>query len=301
MELAQVEAFVRVTEEGSFTQAGERLGLTQPAVSARIAALEAALGGPLLERGGRELQLTPLGQRFLPFATRMLTIRDDSLEMVRRVQAGTEGQASLVAIDTLAAYLLPEPLKRFRRAYPAVDLTVRLRLPREALVMLGDGAVSLGLIGRPVQLKGVQVHAHFQEPIQVVAAPHHPLAQRPGPLATAELVTHTLFRVPLHPQMMSMIESLAEQARAASGGAIVWLPAFTAIPLIKEGRGLALLPESFVRKEVAQGELTLLQVHDLPRLRHEPILISRMGHELDGPTAAFVSMMRAEWRHMLVD
>ncbi len=65
MELSQIEAFSRTVHEGSFTRAAESLNLTQPAVSARIAMLEAELGGTLFERRGRQLQLTPLGQHFL--------------------------------------------------------------------------------------------------------------------------------------------------------------------------------------------------------------------------------------------
>ena len=66
MELGQLEAFDRVARDGTFTRAAESLGLTQPAVSTRISLLEAELGGELFERRGRQLFLTPLGERFLP-------------------------------------------------------------------------------------------------------------------------------------------------------------------------------------------------------------------------------------------
>ena len=136
MEFGQIEAFERVARLGSFTRAADDLNLTQPSISARIAGLETELGGMLFERGRRRLRLTPLGEIFLPYAERTLATLADGMQAARNYAEGSLGQVSIASLDTSALYILPQPMKRFRDEYPAIDLTIKLRPPRLTIDML---------------------------------------------------------------------------------------------------------------------------------------------------------------------
>ncbi len=300
MELGQLQAFEAVAREGSFTRAAESLGLTQPAVSVRVSQLEAELGGPLFERGGRGLRLTPMGQTFLPYAERALSAVTDGAQVVQRHLEGTAGRVAVVAIDTIAMVLLPKPFARFRREYPSVDITIRLRIGQSILAHLHRGTANLGLTAAPLWDHGMRVLAHFQEPVRAVVGSGHPLTKR-GPLTLEDLYQHTIYRVSLSKHVTALVEGIAEQARQGSGGAMIVIPAQMAVGILLEGRGVAFLPQSYVQAYVDSGGLTFLDVTDLPQMFNEPLLICAEGRDLDAPTAAFVAMVRRQWRALLVD
>src|SRR5262245_22155681 len=100
MDTDQLLAFARVVREGSFSRAARTLDIGQPAVSARIQALEAQLGGPLLTRG-RRIGLTALGAGFLPFAQRALEALDEGKRSARLAQSGDRGRVTLACLGSL--------------------------------------------------------------------------------------------------------------------------------------------------------------------------------------------------------
>jgi DNA-binding transcriptional LysR family regulator len=303
MEFGQIEAFERVARLGSFTRAADDLNLTQPSISARIAGLEAEVGGPLFERGRRRLRLTPLGEIFLPYAERTLATLADGLQAAQSHTEGRLGQVTLASLDTSAMYMLPGPMQRFRSEYPAIDLTIKLRPNRFTIDMLYEGEATLGLIAAPLWDKGIQILAHFQERVRAVASPQHGLAirqQEQGTLMLEDFYDHTLYRMALAPRITALVEGIAEHGRRGSGGAVVSIPTMMARHLLISGMGVAFLPENFVQSSVDDGRLVFLEVEDMPLLYNELLLVSLKGRELDRPNAAFVRMIRAQWHHILV-
>ncbi len=305
IEIKQLEAFERVAREGNFTRAAEEMRLSQPAISTRIATLEKTLGGHLFERGGRQLRLTQLGKLFLPYAERMLTVLLDGVQAVHGFTEGKVGHVAIAALDALAMNMLSEAMRQFRQTFPAIDFTIRFRKPRDIIGMLYDGTASLGLTSAPLWDKGVQIQAHFQEPVRAVVAATHALAQQQtaqqGSLSIADIYNHTIYRVTINARVTSMIESIVENARQGSGGAVIFLPAIMAMRLLQQGLGMAFLPQSFVQDDVKAGDLVFLNISDLPQLYHEPLLVSLAGRTLDKPNAAFVEMVKAQWQEILVD
>lgn len=303
MELAQIEAFALAARERSFTRAADVLGLTQPSVSARIAALEAELDGPLFERGGRALRLTPLGRAFLPYAERALAALNDGREAAQRTAEGKLGHVRLAGVPPLVTYMLSRPLERFRADFPAVDITFRARRSPEILAMLHNGETTLGLLSAPVWDKGMQFYARFREAVRPVAAPDHPLARQQAAgqaLHLEDFYDHTLFRTTLNPTVTAFIQGIGERARRGSGGAVITLPALMTLRPLILGQGVAFLTEEFVGRQVGLGNLVFLEVADMPPLFNEIVLIGLAGRELDPPTAAFVRILRAEWYRTLI-
>ena len=305
MELGQLEAFERVAREGNFSRAAEELQLTQPAVSARIAALEKRLGGSLFQRGGRQLHLTKLGKLFLPYAERILTAMVDGMVAVNSFHEGKIGQVTIAALDALAMTMLTKPMQQFRQQLPAIDLTIRYRMPRDIIDMLYDGSASLGLTSAPLWDKGIKIQAHFQEPVQAVVARTHPLAvqqyQNQRPLTLANLYNHTIYRVTINSRVTAAIENIVENARHGNGGAVVFLPATMATGLLLQGSGMAFLPKSYVKDYVADGKLVYLDISNMPQLYHEPLLVSLAGRTLDQSNAAFLEVVQNHWRDILVE
>jgi DNA-binding transcriptional LysR family regulator len=300
MELGQIEAFERAAREGSFTRAAEALHLTQPAISTRIAMLEAELGGPLFERGGRLLQLTALGQRFLPYAERMLAVLADGLQEVRNFHAGKLGEVKIAAPGPFVIGLLVDVLEDFRRQHPTVDIFIRERDKRTILEMLHDGVTTLGLVNAPVFDDNMAVLARLRDPIRAVVAPSHPLAHLPQPIRMEAIYDHTIFRVSLFPRMTAFIDTVVEHGRQGSGGAVIGVPMVMALRLATLGQGVTFLPQSYVADSVEEGELVYLSITDLPRLTSEPLLITLRNRRLDVPQQAFVEIFRARWGGLLV-
>ena len=124
MQLDQLIAFDRIAREGSFSRAAVGLGLGQPAVSARILALEDAVGGTLFVRR-RTLRLTALGESLLPYVRRALEVLREGVEASRLAQVGERGSVRIGALGSLAGGLIGPAVAEFIRTHPKVDCTVR--------------------------------------------------------------------------------------------------------------------------------------------------------------------------------
>jgi DNA-binding transcriptional LysR family regulator len=304
MELGQLAAFEAAARTGSFTRTADELDLTQPSVSARIAALEAELGGPLFERGGRGLKLTALGRIFLPYTERALATTTDGMAAVRRFYEGKLGNVRIAALREMGLYMLAEPMERFREEYPEIDFSINLRPFQDVLDLLHSGEATIGLLGAPVWDTGLAFHASFQDEVRAVAAADHPLAvqqREQGPLSLHDLMRYPILRVGLSPRVTAMVTGIAEQARQSSGGAVVSVPGVMAIRQLILGNGVAFLPRLFIEYHLEVGKLALLDVHDMGALTLDPLLVSLTGRELDVPNQAFIRMVRARWHEILVN
>ena len=296
MELDQLEAFERVAREGNFTRAAEALGLTQPAVSTRIAMLEAELRGAVFERRGRHLQLTPLGEQFLPYAERMLALRTESLQVVENFRAGRQGVVRIAAPTPFLLSFLVDVLATFRVRYPSVDVFIRERDKKTIFEMLHDGVTHLGLVNAPVFDRRFVQLARFQDPIRAVVAPMHPLARHgQRTISMDALYAHTIFRVSMFPAMTVFIDAVVEQGRRGSGGAVIAVPMVMALKLVTMGQGITFLPQSYVRPAVVAGELVYLTIEDMPSLVSEPALITYQARQLDPAHHEFVRVLEQHW------
>ncbi|MEM6282089.1 MAG: LysR family transcriptional regulator [Chloroflexota bacterium] len=300
MEVGQLEAFERAAREGSFTAAAAALGLTQPAISTRIAALERELGGPLFERGGKRLSLTSLGESVLPYADKVLSAINDAQEIAHRHREGKLGSVTIAALDTLGVAMLPEPMTAFLDVFPSVDFTIRLRIKQQILKLLHDGRVTLGLSAAPLWDKGVRVLARFRNPIRAAVSINHPLAKR-RQLTLHSLQSYPIYRSTLSPTATALIQSLTAQARQGNGTGDIYIPAIMAAPLLLQGQGVTFVPQALVQKQVDDGQLLFLQIDDMPDLFTEPLLITMADRELDTLNTAFVQMLCERWQHMRVD
>lgn len=178
MDLASLNAFIAIAETGSFSEAGERLHLTQPAVSKRIASLEQQLSVRLFDRLGREVSLTEAGRALLPRAYQILNVLDDTRRALSNLSGDISGRLTLATSHHIGLHRLPPLLRAFTKAYPQVALDIQFLDSEVAYEEILHGRVELAVITlAPETALPVQAVPVWNDPLDFVAAPEHPLAR----------------------------------------------------------------------------------------------------------------------------
>ncbi|MVW77291.1 LysR family transcriptional regulator [Pseudomonas xionganensis] len=190
MDLANLNAFIAIAELGSFSDAAERLHLTQPAVSKRIASLEQQLGVRLFDRLGREIGLTEAGRALLPRAYQILNVLDDTRRALTNLSGEVSGRLTLATSHHIGLHRLPPLLRTFTRQYPRVALDIQFLDSEVAYEEVLHGRAELAVITlAPETREPVHAVPVWDDPLDFVAAPEHPLA-RNGRISLADVARH---------------------------------------------------------------------------------------------------------------
>ena len=178
-EIHQLKYFVAVAETGSFTRAAEREGITQPTLSEQILRLESkkhGLNRRLFDRLGRKVVLTDAGQELLQHAQRILAAVKEAERSVRDSAEG--GTLRVGAIPTIAPFLLPGMVTRFRKDHPTVQLQLKEDLTERLLADLLSGELDVALMALPIRDERLHVEKLFTEPLVVALPAKHRLATK---------------------------------------------------------------------------------------------------------------------------
>jgi DNA-binding transcriptional LysR family regulator len=178
MDIAALQSFLAVAETGSFSRAAERVFLTQPAVSKRIASLENQLGTRLFDRIGKRAQLTPAGTALYERARRVLRELDDVKRSIADLSGTIAGELRLATSHHIGLHRLPEPLKRFHATWPQVRLDLRFMDSEQACNEVARGEIELAIVTLPPKLEApLRAETIWDDPLDIVIAKHHPLAR----------------------------------------------------------------------------------------------------------------------------
>ena len=178
MDIAALQSFLAVAETGSFSRAAERVFLTQPAVSKRIAALETSLGSRMFDRIGKRAQLTPAGVALYDRARRVLRELDDVKRSISDLSGTITGELRLATSHHIGLHRLPEPLKRFHTTWPQVRLDLRFMDSEQACNEVARGEIEIAIVTLPPKLEApLKADTIWDDPLDIVVARHHPLAQ----------------------------------------------------------------------------------------------------------------------------
>src|SRR3954466_4831965 len=175
--IKQIEAFVEVVRRGTVSRAAEALGVTQPALTARLHGLEHELGQVLFARSGRGVRLTDAGRVFLPHAERALLSIADGRASVADLASGRAGKLVIGATGSVSSYVLPKVLKRFRNEHPRVELTVRTGHSEQVLELVLAESGELAIVGE-LRHDDVEVIPLYDDELTLVTHPSHPFARR---------------------------------------------------------------------------------------------------------------------------
>lgn len=184
MDIVALEVFLAVAETGSFSRAGERVFLTQPAISKRIAALESELGTRLFDRIGRRIQLTEAGRALRARAHGLLRELDDVKRSIANLAGTIAGELSMATSHHIGLHRLPGPLKRFHETYPEVRLDLRFMDSERACAAVAHGELELAAVTLPPETRPpLRVEKIWDDPLDIVVSPAHPLAALAAPTA----------------------------------------------------------------------------------------------------------------------
>ena len=290
MDLAQLQVFLTVARERSFSRAAEKLYRTQPAVSITIRKLEESVGQPLFQRGARDAQLTDAGTLLCDYAERMLNLRDEIQKGMEDLKGAGRGQLSFGVNESSIHALLPA-LARFRRLYPGVHIAVHRTfsrdIPREVLnYRLDLGAVSF--VPQEEKLAAVEI---FRDELAFVVYPEHPLARRRS-VDITEVGGETFVAHIVESPFRWRVIQLFEKHRVPLNISVE-LPTIESIKrFVQMGMGVAIVPRMCVRWEVERGLLVEVKLRQLKMPRHL-YLISRRGARMSHAAAALVRLLRS--------
>ncbi len=181
MRIDQLQAFLAVAETGSFQQAAQKCRVTQSTISRQVQALETELGLPLFHRSNHS-KLTIAGERLLRYAKKIAQDWHNATQELQELREGKQPELCVAAIHSVCAYHLPPVLQKFCADYPQVQLRVTALGSDRALKVLKDGLVDLAIVMNNRYLTNnneMVVESLFDEPIEVLMAADHPLAEFP--------------------------------------------------------------------------------------------------------------------------
>ncbi|HYT50360.1 MAG TPA: LysR family transcriptional regulator [Pyrinomonadaceae bacterium] len=289
MDINQLEVFLAVAQEKSFSRAAETLHRTQPAVSQAIRRLESELGEVLFDRSSKDGTLTAAGRVLLDFSQQMLNLRHHAHSAIRELRDLDRGKLSLGANEYTVMSLLPL-IPIFRARHPHIKIEVKRslasRIPSE---IIGRG-VEIGIVTFKPNDTAIKSLPLVADEIALIVAPDHPLAANkivsvrelgaeafiahnvPSPYREKVIRTFEKHRTPLNISMeMPTIESIKR--------------------LVEQGMGVALVPRLATQIEIERKQLVGLVVKEM-KLERRLHLIYRRGATLSHAAKAFLRVAR---------
>jgi len=291
MELAQLEAFMAVIREGSFSAAAKALYRTQPAISQTIKKLEDEVGRPLFDRASRRGLLTDAGRVLAVHAERLLNFRQQALSALDDVRQLRSGRLTLAANELTCLYLLPL-LHEYRRLYPSVHVTVQRALASRIPGQVLDYGADLGIVTFRPDLELLTSIVVYRDELAFVVPPGHIYAKRAKvsieELAGESFVAHHV----ASPYRNRVIETF--QDKRVQLQMPVELPTIDAIKkFVALGNGVALLPAIAVEGELARRELVRVRVPDLA-FERKLRLVYRREATMSHAAQAFLAVIEAQ-------
>jgi DNA-binding transcriptional LysR family regulator len=293
MDTRQLAAFCTVVERRSFSQAAERLGVTQPAVSLQVRALEKRLGTQLLDRSGRRVEPTEAGWRLYRGAQRMLALED---QLVSSVAATAEGELAgdlvLGASTGPAAIAVPVVLCEFQRENPGVRVFLTVSDTHTIVERVAARELELGIVGASRRHRGVRFEPFFSDQVILACPPGHRFAGRTVTLD--ELREESLILM----QEGAGVRQIVEDALRRRGVRLRDLDVRLELGLqesvrraVEAGYGVTFISRTAVESDLEAGTLAEARVQGLEATR-EISLASAGGRARSRVADAFVTFAR---------
>ncbi len=290
MELSQLETFLAVAEERSFSRAAARLHRTQPAVSQVVRKLEESVGEKLFDRAARDGSLTAAGALLRDYAVRLMALRREASSALDELKSLERGRLHLAANEYTSTYLLPA-IDAFRREYPHISVTVQRMLASHIPDELNLRTFEMGVISfrpDPVQFRTIAVYG---DSLTFIVSPSHAFAGAGrisiNQLGDEDFIAHNV----ASPLRRKVIETF--QRHRTPLNMSIELPTIEAIKrFVAMGNGVALVPHITVARELDTGELVAVAVPELEMKRILRLVHRRQG-TLSYAATAFLKTVRA--------
>jgi len=289
MDTRQLAAFCAVVERRSFSQAAERLGVTQPAVSLQVRALEKRLGTQLLDRSGRRVEPTEAGLRLYRGAQRLLALEEQVV-----AEVGLEGAEELSGAFEIGAstgpggIVLAQLLCEFADRHPDLRVTLWVFDTQTIVERVAARELELGVVGAARRHRGVAFEPFFRDPVVLVCPPEHPFAGKT--VGLDELRGGNLIAM----QEGAGVRQLLEDELRRSGTKIRDLGVRLELGLqesvlsaVRSGHGVTFISRRSVEADLAAGTLAEARVEGL-ELERDVFLVRATGRVETRAARAFL-------------
>ncbi len=290
LDVGRVRAFVTVARTGTISRAAEALFVTQPALTARLQALERSLGVELFVRSRQGSRLTDAGRALLPHAERALAALQRGREAVEDVASGGAGRLTIGAAPAVSTYVLPAMLHRFQAGHPGVRLSVRSGHSEEVLEMVLREEVEVGLM-RPIQHPEVTATLLYEDELVLVVHRGHHFAAA-GHVRMGELATENLILFDRTSSYHELTSAIVRQAGISPRGQLDVDNIDAAKRMVEQRLGIALLPQTAVQAEIGTGRLVPVTITDMAPVRRQIVVARRRdAGEVPPVLAAFLATL----------
>ncbi|MCG8526554.1 MAG: LysR family transcriptional regulator [Opitutales bacterium] len=256
LETRQLLAFSTLADTGSFTEAAKRLYLTQSAVSHSIRSLEEQLGCKLFDRVGKKAQLTEAGERLLRHTMSIFNEMDVAVQSIEEVKAWGTGRIRIGASTTACRYILPNVLREFRESFPRCNVVIEPGDTPVILEGLASNQIDLGFCLKPWKEIDFETKLMFEDHMQLVVAPSHPLAE--CRTLSAEYSNFPFIVYNKNSYTFDMVNSYFQKEKIEIGQTIELSSVDAIKELVKIGLGIGVLAEWNIKDELRDGSMVTL-------------------------------------------
>ncbi len=298
MNLEQLIAFDRIVREGSFSRAAWGLQIAQPTISARIQALEQAVGGALFIRNNRTVTLTERGVSFLPYARQALEALQRGVEVATQEEHEQLGELRVGVLRSLTGGFVAPAMQHLFQTYPGMKCIVGESNHWQLVEWLHDNKIEFAIIAWPPvgpHITDMTPILHFEEPVVLLAHRQHPLAQR-AQVTQADVARLSNPFIVLRWWQVTpdTVTQLAEQATHS-----VDIPTDTGRYLIANRIGAGFFNQSQVTPELIGNDVVEIPIVDLPTIyRNSALVRLSRNTTLSAAATHFVDSIRNQARQM---
>ena len=287
MDLYQLETFLAVAQEKSFSRAAQRLHRTQSAISQTISRLEEELGETLFDRSSRDGTLTDAGRLLVEYAEELLNLRSEAHDALAELRQLHQGKLVIAANEFTVLCLLPV-LNEFHRLHPTIKIQIQRSLASQIQRLVVNHNVEFGVLSFKPDDEQLNSIIFYRDELVFVVYPSHPLATAKNvsirDLGAESFIAHNV----LSPYRVKVIDAFKESKTALNMN--VELPTLESIKeFVRLGSGVALVPRITVDAELRRGDLVEVPVNEL-RLERQIRIVSREGAPMSHAGRAFLKV-----------
>jgi DNA-binding transcriptional LysR family regulator len=278
----------------SFSKAADDLFLTQPTVSGHILSLEQSLSLRLFDRANREVRLTKSGKVFREYASKILSLRRNMLQVLSEFSQGIRGELSLGSSTIPGEYLLPKLIGDFRKTHPSFVISLKIADTKEVIQYVLQDQVEFGLIGAKLNHPSLHYEKYEEDQIIVVAPSEHPLTRKKRVGLDELLKEPWIIREEGSGTQVAVERALKSKGRTLKQFNVIMEMGSTSSVKegVRAGLGLAFISRRAIEGEIRQGFFSQVDVEGLEPLCRQIYLVSHRRRTLSPMATKFLRFLR---------
>jgi DNA-binding transcriptional LysR family regulator len=276
MDLRQLEIIRAIAETGSFTAAGDKLHVSQSAISRQILILEDELGEPVFHRIGRRIRITPAGESLLQLSHRVFRDLQDTVSAISDTRESLRGSIGLVGGMTVCLYVFPALLAEVRRIHPNLEMRVTVGSTQRSIEMLRSGGGDLGLLTLPIEASDLVSVPLLQEELLLATYPSHPLAARKQ-IVPADLEKEPFVLFETGSVTRQIVEDFFGRERIAPPVIMETENVEIIKAMVRSGLGISIIPWQAAAADVSTRQLFCSRIAGVSLVRQTGWLYPKVG------------------------